>query len=644
MKFRNLELDRFQQQSIEYIDQGSSVFVSAPTGSGKTLIAEYAVDKALEQGSHIIYTSPIKALSNQKFRDLNNMYPGKVGIHTGDVTLNADAPVLIMTTEILRNIIYDSTERLTDVSHIIFDEVHFIDNPDRGTVWEESIIFAPENIEFICLSATIPNVDEIADWMGTVRNRTIRIVVEDERSVPLSHKLYVQGFGVMNPENFSRKHRGQKPERKKWQDLIRTIIRKDQLPALYFCFSRVLCEQRAEESLGFSLLEDEESRRAVKMFDDLCEQYQVTGQKNFRLLISRGIAYHHAGLMPDIKEVVEQLFASGLIKLIFTTETFAMGINMPARTVIFDDLRKYNGVSFAYITTREYFQMAGRAGRRGMDTSGFVYALIDPFEMKPELVRNVIYGNIESIESQFNLSYSTILSLYSRLGEDIFKIAEKNLSSFQAEKKGRKNRLRRNNRYQKKQLRNRLDFLKKTGYLSGTELTEKGRVASMINGYEIQIAELYSSGLLFDMSMEQLCVIFSSFTYSPRRRDSSEYLKDQDTRRLIKKVKKLIRRITKLESQSRVDDIVWPPDFRIDTPAMLWATGAEFSEVEHFTTISGGDLVRTFRMTVQLLRQVLELSEIDEQFRETAVQALRVYKRDIVDAEAQLKKGIVETV
>ena len=258
-------------------------------------------------------------------------------------------------------------------------------------------------------------------------------------------------------------------------------------------------------------------------------------------------------------------------------------------------------------------------------------------------MRGIVRGTPEPIESQFNLSYATILNLYAKTGEEIFRVAEQNLSAFQAENKRKKSRLNKNYRSQVKQLRNRLRFLQKAGYLSGKTLTEKGRVAARINGYEVQIAELYAAGILYELSPEQLCVILSSLTYSPRRKDSSKYLKDPATRKQIKKTKKLMRRLIREEAGFNIADPVRPPDFRIDTPAMLWARGEDLETVEKNTRISSGDLVRTFRMTVQLIRQIIELPDIDAAFREAAVAALRKYKRDIVDAEAQLRKGIVET-
>ena len=456
MLYKGLKLDRFQEEAIAAINRDTSVIVTAPTGAGKTVIAEYAVEKCIQEDRRVIYTAPIKALSNQKYRDFYAEYGEKIGIVTGDVVLNPYAQVLLMTTEIFRNTIFDDIERLQDVSYVIFDEIHYINDIERGTVWEESLIFAPQHIKFVCLSATIPNINPFAEWMQSVRDIDIEIVEELERPVPLEHHLYFKDYGVGGIKHIAALRNKAKPDARKRKpdplddkttkalpsDLIETRLiphlrRKEQLPCLYFCFSRKGCEENATSLVYGSqlqLLDKRQKTQILKQFDELCLQFDIVDEKKiteFRRLVSCGIAYHHAGMLPTLKEVVERLFTSGLIQLLFTTETFAVGINMPACSVVFDSLEKFDGIGFRYLKAREYHQMAGRAGRRGIDTIGYVYAQIIPTYADSDEIRGVVAEKIEPIESQFNLSYSSILNLYQKYGDDIYDVYTMSLSNHQ---------------------------------------------------------------------------------------------------------------------------------------------------------------------------------------------------------------------
>ena len=456
MLYKGLQLDRFQEEAIAAINRDTSVIVTAPTGAGKTVIAEYAVEKCLEENHRVIYTAPIKALSNQKYRDFHAEYGEKIGIVTGDVVLNPYAQVLLMTTEIFRNTIFDDIERLRDVSYVIFDEIHYINDIERGTVWEESLIFAPQHIKFVCLSATIPNINPFTEWMQSVRDIDIEIVEELERPVPLEHHLYFKDYGIGNVKHISGlRRRAQHDTRRRKFDpfdekpppalpadfvetnLIPHLRREKQLPCLYFCFSRKGCEENAV-SLVFGshlrLLNKKQTAQILKQFDELCLQFDIVKEKKiteFRKLVSCGIAYHHAGMLPTLKEVVERLFTSGLIQLLFTTETFAVGINMPACSVVFDSLEKFDGIGFRHLKAREYHQMSGRAGRRGIDTIGYVYAQIMPTYADSDDIRSVVSDKVEPIESQFNLSYSSILNLYEKYGDDIYDVYTMSLSNHQ---------------------------------------------------------------------------------------------------------------------------------------------------------------------------------------------------------------------
>ncbi len=458
MLYKGLQLDRFQEEAIAAINRDNSVIVTAPTGAGKTVIAEYAVEKCIAENHRVIYTAPIKALSNQKYRDFYAEYGDKIGIVTGDVVLNPYAQVLLMTTEIFRNTIFDDIERLQDVSYVIFDEIHYINDIERGTVWEESLIFAPQHIKFVCLSATIPNINTFAEWMRSIRDIDIEVVEELNRPVPLEHHLYFKDYGVGDVKHIAAlrnkaQHDGRKPRKSDRLDankpikelpadftetrLVPHLRRKKQLPCLYFCFSRKGCEENASALVFGSqlqLLNKKQRAEILQQFDELCVQFDIVEEKKiteFRRLVSCGIAYHHAGMLPTLKEVVERLFTSGLIQLLFTTETFAVGINMPACSVVFDSLEKFDGIGFRYLKAREYHQMAGRAGRRGIDTIGYVYAQIIPEYADSGEIKGVVADKIEPIESQFNLSYSSILNLYQKYGDDIYDVYTMSLSNHQ---------------------------------------------------------------------------------------------------------------------------------------------------------------------------------------------------------------------
>ena len=456
MLYKGLKLDRFQEEAIAAINRDTSVIVTAPTGAGKTVIAEYAVEKCIQEDHRVIYTAPIKALSNQKYRDFYAEYGEKIGIVTGDVVLNPYAQVLLMTTEIFRNTIFDDIEKLQDVSYVIFDEIHYINDIERGTVWEESLIFAPQHIKFVCLSATIPNINPFTEWMQSVRDIHIEIVEELERPVPLEHHLYFKDYGIGSVAHIAalrniskrdaRQRKSDPPDGKKTQalppdftetKLIPHLRRKKQLPCLYFCFSRKGCEENATSLVYGSqlqLLDKKQKTQILRQFDELCHQFDIVEEKKiteFRRLVGCGIAYHHAGMLPTLKEVVERLFTSGLIQLLFTTETFAVGINMPACSVVFDSLEKFDGIGFRYLKAREYHQMAGRAGRRGIDTIGYIYAQIEPTYADSGEIRGVVSEKIEPIESQFNLSYSSILNLYQKYGDDIYDVYTMSLSNHQ---------------------------------------------------------------------------------------------------------------------------------------------------------------------------------------------------------------------
>ncbi len=447
--YRDLKLDDFQQEAIRQLLAGNSVLVSAPTGVGKTLIADYLIDQAIAKGDRVIYTAPIKALSNQKFKEFKALYgPEKVGIVTGDVVINSEAEICLMTTEIFRNILHQDLPRLEGISHIIFDEIHYLSDEDRGTVWEESIIFMPKDMRLLGLSATIPNVYELAGWISEIKGHPVSVVVKHERAVPLEHHLFEKHLGATDLKSVVRyrqelmeKDYVSLNDRREWEtthlDLLKFVAKKQQLPCLYFVFSRRMCEVKAQElSFTRSLLNEEESRRAEEVFDKMMAEFGVGNLKTVlqaRSFLVKGIGYHHSGLLPALKEIVETLFGMGLIKVMYATETFAVGINYPVRTVCFDSPSKFDGVGFRPMTNLEYFQMAGRAGRRGIDLQGNVYIMADLRNLRPEEFPSTKQDEIEELKSQFNLSYNSVINLNrNHASDEIQVILNQNFATYQA--------------------------------------------------------------------------------------------------------------------------------------------------------------------------------------------------------------------
>ncbi len=452
-EYRGFKLDPFQMEAIRHLQERRSVLVSAPTGVGKTLVADYLIEQMFNQGRRVIYTAPIKALSNQKFKEFKRLLgPGNVGIITGDVVVNSTSQILIMTTEIFRNMLHLSPEALDGVSHVIFDEIHYLSDEDRGTVWEESIIFAPESMRLLGLSATIPNADELAFWIQDIKGHEVAVVRHFKRVVPLRHFVYdrtrgactlaeLKEFKAKRDKEIEESDELWEPEGPKYAatthiDLVDYLSKQRKLPCLYFVFSRRQCEEKAEE-LGklVNYLTPGERNQVLTFFDDRIEGMNIDSMpsvKRMRKTLERGIAYHHAGLLPVLKEIVEDLFERKIIRVLYATETFAVGINFPVRTVCFDSVRKFNGVDFRPMTAQEYFQMAGRAGRRGIDAEGYVYILTDLNYFRPEEYPSTDERTVEPLVSRFTVSYNTVVNLVAtRSADEIHKVLKQNFASYQ---------------------------------------------------------------------------------------------------------------------------------------------------------------------------------------------------------------------
>ncbi|XP_010685630.2 DExH-box ATP-dependent RNA helicase DExH11 isoform X1 [Beta vulgaris subsp. vulgaris] len=507
------ELDRFQKEAIYYLERGDTVFVAAHTSAGKTVVAEYAFALASKHCTRAVYTAPIKTISNQKYRDFCGKFD--VGLLTGDISLRPEASCLIMTTEILRSMLYRGADIIRDIEWVIFDEVHYVNDAERGVVWEEVIIMLPRHINFVLLSATVPNTIEFADWIGRTKQKTIRVTGTSKRPVPLEHCLFYSGelyricendtfltqglkaakdahkkknsntarsgsvmhsgpaagsggANAQNRDNSSRgrqKHSGsrntgsfyetgsgnftsgsqthlgmRRSDASLWLQLVTKLSKNSLLPVIIFCFSKNRCDRSADSMTSIDLTSSSE-KSEIRVFCDKAFSRLKGSDRNLpqilrvQSLLLRGIGIHHAGLLPIVKEVIEMLFCRGVIKVLFSTETFAMGVNAPARTVVFDTLRKFDGKEYRQIIPGEYTQMAGRAGRRGLDKFGTVIIMCRDDILEERDLKHVIVGHPTRLESQFRLTFIMILHLLRVEELKVEDMLKRSFAEFHAQKK-----------------------------------------------------------------------------------------------------------------------------------------------------------------------------------------------------------------
>ena len=425
------ELDQFQKEAISSLNADRSVVVCAPTGSGKTLIGEYAIYRALSRGKRVFYTTPLKALSNQKLRDFREKFGfDQVGLLTGDASIHRDAPILVMTTEIFRNMLYGTPIgqigiSLTDVEAVVLDECHYMNDRQRGTVWEESIIYCPRSVQLVALSATVANSDQLTSWLNHVHGPT-DLIYSDFRPVPLEFNFCnPKGlFPLLNETNtkinprlvkkakkgYWEKGKAGRPEPPGIIYTLNQLQERDMLPAIYFIFSRRGCDKAVEEVGDLWLVNNDESQILRQQIDDFLRRNPDAGRVGQVAPLYRGIAAHHAGILPAWKGLVEELFQQGLIKVVFATETLAAGINMPARTTVISTLSKRTDNGHRLLNASEFLQMAGRAGRRGMDLQGYVVTLQTPFEGAKE-ASYLATSKADPLVSQFTPSYGMVLNL-----------------------------------------------------------------------------------------------------------------------------------------------------------------------------------------------------------------------------------------
>ncbi len=666
MIYRGFELDPFQSAAIEALGRGASVLVSAPTGNGKTVVADWIVERALARGRSVIYTAPIKALSNQKFRDWCRLHGEEnVGLLTGDLVIRREAPCRVMTTEILRNMLLVG-EPLPDLDAVVLDEIHFLDDRERGTTWEEVLIYLPPTVQVLGLSATLQNIRSFASWLGEVRGAPVEVVEARERVIPLRFHVFHHRFGLLDTAPFhqawkqagkpvdekprrgrptpgkrgGREERSRKDERQDEQtshlDLVRALDEGELLPCLYFAFSRKITESYARElsrrlRRGQSFLSDDEAAQ-MELRLNRFRQGESGGALDEALteIYQRGIAFHHAGLSVPLKALVEELYELRLIKVLYCTSTFALGINMPARTAAFDALMKYDGQTTRPLTAREFMQKAGRAGRRGLDTEGHVVIRADLREWarQKDALEHYLSGKTDPVSSSFSLSFHSIVNLLHRHPADrIRSMVERSFLSWTRRQEVRKLEERASaleehegkalhklqkmaaavNKKTWDEVEARIRFLQDIGYLAEDRTFNAGAtILKNVQIEEIFVTELILSGLLEGVAPPTLfgllCAVNKEFPRDARLR---ERLRGAETE--LARAANRVRHgpvVTRAEAIVGIT-VTWCPE--MIPYGRLWAEGKPFLEIAEAiqsTADVGGDLIGAFRRAKDLIGQL----------------------------------------
>ena len=760
------ELDDFQKEALNHIENGKSVVVCAPTGAGKTCIAEFAIQLALKNGKRIFYTTPLKALSNQKFSDFSLKYgEDKVGLLTGDTSINREAQIVIMTTEVYRNMLYGTTfgdvkHSLNNVKYVVLDEVHYMNDEQRGTVWEESIIYSPTDIQIIALSATVANSEQLTDWINTVHSKT-ELVYTDFRPVPLRYFYYDSNYphtilplltpdGQLNrkirPEKRGKDFRKKLQNKSAVKDVITILNEKNMLPAIYFTFSRKKCDEQMEKAAQLDLITFEERKQIGEIVEQyLSENEHLRNNKHIEYLYS-GVASHHAGLLPGWKVLVEKLFQKGLIKVVFATETLAAGINMPARSTVISAVSKRTDSGHRMLTGSEFLQMSGRAGRRGMDEIGYVTIIGTPFQ-SPEEVAGLVLGGSNPLESRFTPSYSMVLNLlqrfsleetkelilksfgyyssterltplYLRKDEveqnlikcDNFKCPYKNVdkSAFfdfqkaknqyveyrriyktlkkQAKQKGQKDapevaefnkktsefykqmisvpcgncalykkhaknielidKFKKKIKELDKEIEKEKDIywnnflshkavLEKTGYLADNYPTQKGKTTAGVRAEnELFLSEIFLSGLLDNLNEAQLASVICAITTEDLRADLyNQTPVEKEVRKTLNKIKDIRRKLSIIEKEEDIHKENMYINSYYSPLIEYWVNGGEWEVLIDQIEAGEGDVVRMFKRTIDVLRQLAILPNINPHLQETAKLTIKAILRPPIDID-----------
>ena len=690
---RGFPLDPFQSRALDVLDAGRSVLVAAPTGSGKTVIAEYALERSLAAGEKVFYTTPIKALSNQKYRDLvDALGVDRVGLLTGDNAIRGDAPVVVMTTEVLRNMIFARSPTLHGLGCVVLDEVHYLQDPERGAVWEEVIIHLPPAVRLVCLSATVANADELGDWLETVRGET-DVVFESSRPVELE-QYYAVGdrrsdavrlvpmFRRNRPNPEGADFDSRRPHRRggrfglpRRAELVETLHREEMLPAIVFIFSRDGCEAAVDQvrSRVGRLTSTDERVKIRSIAEDHTtalgdDDLRVLGYGSWLDALEAGFAAHHAGIVPPMKEAVEAAFTAGLVKVVFATETLALGINMPARSVVIERLTKFTGERHESLTPGEYTQLTGRAGRRGIDDHGFAVVCWSPWTRFDE-VTELAASPPAPLTSSFRPTYNTAANLVRRYDpEHAHRLLNLSFAQFHADrdvvswerelarqrarldglsatrtddaratKRAKlettvarlERRIRRRRDSLARQLDRVLDVMTAWGYVEGWGLTDVGELLAHLSVEgDLLVAETIRTGLLDGLDAAELGAVVSCFTYRRRGREVPPTLPADGFAPRYESIHELWRDLTAIERDAEL------PETRAPEPGLAvairaWISGAPLAELVD-EDLAPGDFVRHVKQCVDLLRQLGELPL--HPLADVAREAARRSVRDLVEA------------
>jgi ATP-dependent RNA helicase HelY len=547
-------LDRFQLDAIEAVDKRVNVLVSAPTGSGKTLVANYAIGRELEREQRTFYTTPLKALSNQKYHELCDLYgEARVGLLTGDTSLNRSAPIVVMTTEVLRNMLLTESDQLTSLGLVVLDEVHYLQDPFRGGVWEEVLILTPPAVRFVALSATIGNADFLGEWFGQVRGPTA-IVVEKTRPIELHNHVAFTKRGQPTAEihdllngqrlsdearrvdNLMKSFRPFRPGAK-WKgpkssappppfraprrsELMQALEREDLLPVIVFIFSRAACDDAVHQLRRDGLLFTKpEGRRVIesiaesRLVDFSAEDLQALEYADFIDALRRGITMHHAGMVPAFREIVETCFERNLLAVVFATETLALGVNMPARSVALERFTKYSDAGRQFLTSAEYAQMTGRAGRRGLDDEGHAIVCYSS-DLSLHDVGRVALAPPADLHSSFRPTYNFTANLVNHFDyETALEVVQRSFAQFENDRRPSSHK-----RPLTDQMVARHHVLEELGYADGWHLSPQGQLLrSIYHECDLLIAESLSAGVFEDLEPAELAGLLSCFVFESKR-------------------------------------------------------------------------------------------------------------------------------
>jgi ATP-dependent RNA helicase HelY len=644
-------LDGFQERAMDALDRGESVLVSAPTGSGKTLVAEYAAANALDRGAKAFYTTPIKALSNQKFAELAERYgEGRVGLLTGDVSHQAEAPIVVMTTEVLRNMLFARSRLLDGLAVVVLDEVHYLQDPYRGSVWEEVLVTTPPEVRFVSLSATVSNAEDFGAWLTSVRGTT-RVVVERHRPVTLHHHFAVaergrdgltvlpllrdgkpnpDGLALDDPRRRDPRHRSRYrvPRR---TDVVEELAAAGMLPAITFIFSRAACDDATRQCLqdGVRLTTPEERVRIRELVEDSVDRLsdddlRTLGYGPWSAALEAGVAPHHAGLVPAFRQAVERCFSEGLLKVVFATETLALGINMPARTVVVERFAKFRGSDTSALTSGEYQQLTGRAGRRGIDTVGHAFVLWSTGTPFREVAR-IAVAPPPDLVSSFHPTYNLAVNLVRRWTRpEAHALLAASYGQWQAPP---------GSISLPAQLDRRLDILERRGFVDGWRITEAGAaLAAIYHESDLLVAEALRAGLFDGLEPAALAGVASALTFEARR--SGDDVRPPRQAVVVERLAHLETLAGEVRSDERRVGLrrTRRPDGGLARAVVAWASGATLDAVLRECEVAPGDFVRNVRQLIDLMRQLSQVARVPATAA-SADLAVALLRRGVVGAD-----------